>query len=490
MTPTVDVEVTSDTTARATLADANVPPMDLEATETKSLEFVVFEFLAGVAKGQDSDVEVVYRKGENSRFLTVTPDGKAETRTPSAPMPAVAPAATEPAPETTPAPPAGPVVVSAERITDERPAQPVQAPTPAPVQAVPRPVSPQPVQVPTQPVSRPVAAPTPPSVGQRPAEPVTGPITGPLDGLSQLSAPRANTASSDPARLGVRGRINAMLGLKLAPKSDSLEMRLRGAQQAIARTLPEGALVTFANVKGGVGKTPMSISLAETLAEYRGPATVTCLDLGEVGGSFADRVAVPPEQGQDVVSLLSGIDPAATDVRPATLARFLTRQPSGSDVVAGRAGAETSLSFDDAAALGAIIGRHRDLLVADTGNSSLAGSWRWAITAAHAVVVPVPLRRDAAVAAQRTLATIGAVRPDVLARTVVVITDGPGDAPMVETEAVDAFSALRVPVCRMPFEPLFASGERIALTQLRRETRDALTVLAATVVDLMAGAVH
>ncbi|WP_458682496.1 ParA family protein [Prescottella equi] len=479
MTPTVDVEITSETTARATLANESaVPPMELEATETDSIDIVVARFVTGAAKDQGVALEVVYRKGENKRYLTAFPDGKVEQHAPSTPMPAVAPAATESAPETTPAPPAGPVVVSAERITDDRPAQPVQAPTPAPAQAAPRPV----------------AAPTQPSVGQRPAEPVTGPvtgpITGPLEGLSQLSAPRANTASSDPARLGVRGRLNAMLGLKLAPKSDSLEMRLRGAQQAIARTLPEGALVTFANVKGGVGKTPMSISLAETLAEYRGPATVTCLDLGEVGGSFADRVAVPPEQGQDVLSLLAGIDPAATDVRPATLARFLTRQPSGSDVVAGRAGAETSLSFDDAAALGAIIGRHRDLLVADTGNSSLAGSWRWAITAAHAVVVPVPLRRDAAVAAQRTLATIGAVRPDVLARTVVVITDGPGDAPMVETEAVDAFSALRVPVCRMPFEPLFASGERIALSQLRRETRDALTVLAATVVDLMAGAVN
>lgn len=105
------------------------------------------------------------------------------------------------------------------------------------------------------------------------------------------------------------------------------------------------------------------------------------------------------------------------------------------------------------------------------------------------VVIPVPLRRDAAVAAQRTLSAIAAVRPDVLSRTIVVITDGPGDAPMVETEAVDAFSALGVAVCRMPFEPLFASGERIALSQLRRETRDALTVLAAKAVDLMAGAV-
>src|SRR5690606_12243627 len=118
---------------------------------------------------------------------------------------------------------------------------------------------------------------------------------------------------------------------------------------------------------------------------------------------------------------------------------------------------------------------------ADTGNSSHADSWRWAITSAHAVLVPVPLRRDSAVAAQRTLAAISTAAPDVLTRTVVVITDGPGDAPMVETDAVDAFSALGVPVCRMPFEPLFASGERITLSGLRRDTRDALTVLAATV---------
>ncbi|HEY9418319.1 MAG TPA: ParA family protein, partial [Pseudonocardia sp.] len=328
---------------------------------------------------------------------------------------------------------------------------------------------------------------TPSLVGQRPAEPITGPIAGPLDVLPQLSAPRANPAVSDPARLGVRGRLNAMLGLKLAPKPDSLEMRLRDSQTTIARPLPEDAVITFANLKGGVGKTPMSISLAETLAEHRGPATVTCMDLGEVGGSFADRVAVPPATGKDVVGLLAAIDSAATDVRPSTLARYLTRQPSGSDIIAERDGADSPLSYDDAAALGAILGRHRDVLVADTGNSSHAGNWRWAITAAHAVILPVPLRRDAAAAAQRTLATIAAVRPDVLARTVVVITAGPGDVPMVETEVVNALPALRV--CRMPFEPLFASGERIAFSQLQRETQDALTVLAATVVDLMAGAV-
>lgn len=451
--PTVDVEITSKTTARATLADAEVPPMNLEANDSKTLSTVVHEFLHNMAQAQDADVEVVYRTAKDTRFLTVGPDGRAEERAPSMPLPTVSPTSPEPVGVEATALPAGPVVVATEEIAYG--------------------VGPQP------------AAPSP--VGQRSAAPDTGPIDGLLDELPQLSAPHANPAASDPARLGVRGRLNAMLGLKFAPKSDSLEMRLREAQTTITRPLPEDAVITFANLKGGVGKTPMSVSLAETLAEYRGPATVTCMDLGEVGGSFVDRVAVPPAARKDVVNLLASIDPAVTDVRPSTLSRYLTRQPSGSDIIVGQPGTEKPLTYDDAAALGAILGRRRDVLVADTGNSSHAGSWRWAITAAHAVILPVPLRRDAAAAAQRTLATIAAVRPDVLTSTVVVITAGPGDVPMVETEVVNALPALRV--CRMPFEPLFASGERIALSQLQRQTQDALTVLAATVVDLMAGAV-
>ena len=483
MTPTVEIEATSATTARARLTGADVPPMELVATEAKNLAAVVHEFVRTIAAEQQSAVEVVYRTGKDTRFLTVGPDGKPTPSAPSVPIPVVAePAAavTEPAPVavTEPVPvaaervcaaPAGPVVVSADPIAYSAPAQ--HSPAPSPASA--------------QPVSVPMATPA----RTRPAEPVTGPIGGTFGALSALSAPEANPAAHEPARTGLRGRLNAMLGMKLAPKADSLEMRLRAARSTIARPLPEGAVVAFANVKGGVGKTPMSIGLAETLGEYRGPATAVCMDLGEIGGSFADRIAVPPAAGQDVVSLLTDLGGSARDVRPSTLTRYLTRQPCGSYVVAGPTGTATPLSYDDAATVAAILGRHYEVLLADTGNSSHSGSWQWAITAAQAVVVPVPLRRDSAVAAQRTLAAISAVRPDVLTRTVVVITDGPGDAPMVETEAVEAFSALGVPVCRMPFEPLFASGERITLTGLRRETRGALTVLAATVVDLMAGAV-
>ncbi len=463
MAPTVEIEATSATTARATLTGADVPPMDLAATEDKALAAVVHEFVCTLAVKQQSAVEVIYRTGKDTRFLTVGLDGTLTESAPSVPIPVVAiepePAAAEPVTAIS----AGPVTVAADPMTFETPAQNVPKASQGPAEPAP--------------------APTPGPTSTQPARSVTEPLSA---SFGALSAPRVDPAVGAPARSGLRGRVNAMFGLQLAPKAHSREMRLRAAQTSIGRLLPEGALVTVANVKGGVGKTPMAIGLAETIAEYRGPATIACLDLGEIGGSFTDRVAVPPAAGQDAASLLTDLGDTAHQVRPSTLTRYLTRQPCGSYMVAGPTGTSAPLTYDDAATVASILGRHYDLLVADTGNSSHAGSWRWAIASAHAVIVPVPLRRDSAVAAQRTLAAMSAVHPDVLARTVVVITDGPGDVPMVETDAVDAFAALGVPVCRMPFEPLFASGERITLSQLRRDTQDSLTVLAATVINLIA----
>lgn len=469
MAPTVEIEATSATTARATLTGADVPPMDLAATEDKALAAVVHEFVCTLAVKQQSAVEVIYRTGKDTRFLTVGLDGTLTENAPSVPIPVVA---TEPEPaaaEPVTAIPTGPVTVAADPMTFETPAQKVPTASQGPAEPAP--------------------APTPGPKSTRGTRSVTEPLSAPFGALSALSAPGVDPAVGAPARSGVRGRVNAMFGLRLAPKPDSREMRLRGAQTSIGRLLPEGALVTVANVKGGVGKTPMAIGLAETIAEHRGPATIACLDLGEIGGSFADRIAVPPAAGQDAASLLADLGEMAHQVRASTLTRYLTRQPCGSYMVAGPTGTSAPLTSDAAATVASILGRHYDVLLADTGNSSHAGGWRWAIATAHAVIVPVPLRRDSAVAAQRTLTAMSAVHRDVLARTVVVITDGPGDVPMVETDAVDAFAALGVPVCRMPFEPLFASGERITLSGLRRDTCDALTVLAATVLDLIADAV-
>jgi len=167
----------------------------------------------------------------------------------------------------------------------------------------------------------------------------------------------------------------------------------------------------------------------------------------------------------------------------------MTRQPSGEDIIAGRRGDATNvLDENHAAHLAAIVAQHRDILVADTGNNPLAGTWKWAVATADAVVVPVPLRWDAADAAEEMITELAATATDVLARTIVVITAGPGDAPMAEQATVESLRDLGVPlVARMPFEPLFASGERLALSRLHPQTRAALTRLAEEVVKTITG---
>ncbi len=128
MAPTVEIEATSATTARATLTGADVPPMDLTATEDKALAAVVHEFVCTLAVKQQSAVEVIYRTGKDTRFLTVGLDGKLTESAPSVPIPVVAiepePAAAEPVT----AIPAGPVTVTADPMTFETLARNVPRP--------------------------------------------------------------------------------------------------------------------------------------------------------------------------------------------------------------------------------------------------------------------------------------------------------------------------------------------------------------------------
>ncbi|WP_063045013.1 hypothetical protein [Nocardia pseudovaccinii] len=491
---TLDVEITSQTTAKAMWPDAE--PVELTASDRTALSVEIHKFSTRRAAEAGASVEVTITDGGRKRFVTVTPDGAATRSTPSTPVPILdnTPTAPQPpvdhtstteaadptaaaAPTDAASPPQEPadepVVVAAEPIiyTDApEPTPPIQPRTTSPPAAEAAPPLPPP-----QPVGARTAAARPPAVVPRT--------------LAPLAAKRSAPVMFEPARRGVRGRLNAALHLSLAPKPDSVEMRLRTAAVIIAGPIPEFKVVTVANLKGGVGKTPMAIGLASTMATHRGASSVVCADLSEVGGSLADRAAAAPTPDQNVIALLSAADEIRQ--RPATLTRLMTRQPTGEDLIAGRQGlaGTAPLEVEQAAALAAIVSRHREILIADTGNNQLAGSWQWAVSRADVLVVPVPLRRDAAIAAARMLLDIADIDPEVLARTVVIVTDGPGDQPMVETEAVDTFVRLDVAkVLRMPYEPLFAGGEPIVTSQMRATTTESLTVIAATVVELMTAA--
>ncbi|GAA3136718.1 hypothetical protein GCM10020255_011990 [Rhodococcus baikonurensis] len=69
-----------------------------------------------------------------------------------------------------------------------------------------------------------------------------------------LAAPEIPVGSQEPARTGLRGRLNTILNLRIVPKPESAEMRQRAAIASITGPLPGFSIVTIANPKGGVGK--------------------------------------------------------------------------------------------------------------------------------------------------------------------------------------------------------------------------------------------
>ncbi|QYB00043.1 ParA family protein (plasmid) [Rhodococcus sp. USK10] len=437
------VEIVSDNAARVTGTGD-----ELVATAGKTIQDSIYEYSQQRAVDAGAPVEVAVHRAGRRTQVTVSPDGTASRSAPTGPIPTTADQGEDPSnPDPVAAEPVSitldPLGYTRHQAADG--AGPESAPHPAP-----------------------------PSRRQK---------------VSVLAAPGIVPEATEPARTGMRGRLNAVLGLGLSPKPSSAEMRLRAAAATITGPIPDFSTITVANIKGGVGNTPIAVGLAQTLATHRGGATVVCADLAESGGSLADRVCVPPTDGQNIFGLLAAAQADTGHLRPSVLGRHLTRQPSGEDIIAGHkdltAAQHAGLGGDDAAALATILARHREILVADTGNNPLAGSWQWAVSQADALVVPVPLRRDAATAAHRMLLDLATTHPGRLDRTVVIITDGPGDTPMVESDAVDAFIALGVQVLRMPYEPLFAGGERILPSHLRHTTTDSLTVIAATIVDLI-----
>lgn len=481
---TVHVEITSDTQAvvRVDRGDGTTAQETLTAADRAALQQAILICTRRCAAQSSDTLLVCTTDAATGRqvYLKVTPEGQVTPVTPSE----VEEHRTEPGPVTVPTTEV-PAQSHPESAPQPEPAAPLR-PEPAvhqPSSAEATPVEPTPTVSPTQSVTDQTESVT------APAGPVTPVHTEPVFASEALlDSPGVTVDRSEPAREGWRGKVNAVLGTRLAPRPGSPEaLQKQAAMHIKTANLPRFSTITLANTKGGVGKTPLSVALAAQFARYRGAGKVVLTDLAEEAGSLADRVAAPPDPYQDVLSLLGDGDADTNWVSLAVLARHLKRQPGGEDVLAGRRGSDRPLDGTEVKQLTDILSLHREILLADTGNSRLAESWQWAVHNADALVVPVPLRRDAARAATRLLEEVATTNRDVLTRTLVLITEGPGDLPMVETEVVDVFVHLGVPVLRMPFDPLFASGERIALNHLNPNTRAALTVLASRITDLLTG---
>ncbi|WP_405136643.1 MinD/ParA family protein [Nocardia sp. NBC_01388] len=301
--------------------------------------------------------------------------------------------------------------------------------------------------------------------------------------LAMLLKPAAGV-HTDPARWGWRGRVNAF-GLRVRPPRRGEEVAYRQAVERIRQPLPGTPVVLVANPKGGSGKTPAAVLLSALFGRHRG-GRVVAWDAHEACGSLASRAACCPSDHTvwDVLSHAHELCTANADA--SGLARFLQRQPTLDEILASdqTPGGSVCIGRDECAAILAVLRRHREIVVADTGNNDRAEGFRWAVANATQLVVPVIGRRDVIVSALRLLDGIAEDgHEDLAARAVIALC---GDGP-VQTEVADTLAAAGITrVVPVPFDPVLASGERIVVSRLGRPSVRAWTEVAAMVADSVA----
>ena len=297
----------------------------------------------------------------------------------------------------------------------------------------------------------------------------------------------------DPAEWGWRGRLNA-LGFKIRPRPDSEEVAFRQAIEQVRQPLPGFWVVAVANVKGGMGKTPTTLMLSNTFGLYRGGGVVAW-DSNESKGTLAERAAASMAANEYPPSVWDVLEHAAELAGPnaqaGALSHFLRKQPTMDEILASDQSSKRmkAIGRDECAAIMAVLRRHRNGVIIDTGNEDTSPNWQWAMEHAHQLVIPMPYRRDAAAKVTQMLDGLHARDLSALVSSAVVtLAPTPGGTDQDREAIINELRAVGVHRFEdMPYEPQFeGAGARIVYSRLPLETRVAYTHLAGEIANSLA----
>jgi cellulose biosynthesis protein BcsQ len=288
----------------------------------------------------------------------------------------------------------------------------------------------------------------------------------------------------EAAEWGWRGRMNRGLRLKLA--AGPAERTHRAALTAVRRSFPSARTICVANVKGGAGKTPTALILAELLATLRRESIVAA-DLNELRGTLGVRADVqqPAYTVMDLLQHHEWLGRAGSAV--GDLAGFLRRQESGALILASSesAGEMRSLTGEHCQAVRDLLVSRYSTVVLDTGNNEAAPPWQFATGVADALVVPMRASSDHVwVAGQMLEGLMARAETRHLPPTAIaVITDHDGARLDAATEQwlTERLGA----VLYVPPDSEIAGGT-IRVDRLSHASRTAWTLVTAAVADVCA----
>jgi MinD-like ATPase involved in chromosome partitioning or flagellar assembly len=239
--------------------------------------------------------------------------------------------------------------------------------------------------------------------------------------------------------------------------------------------------IAVLSLKGGVGKTTIAATLGATLASIRGDRVVA-VDANPDRGTLSQKI--PLETSATVRQLLHD---AGTIERYSDVFRYTSRGPSGLEVLASESDPSVSDAFsgDDYSRTLDILERFYGLVITDCGTGLLHSAMSAVLAKSDALIVVSSGSIDGARSASATLDWLDAHGHEDLVRSSVAVINAvrPRSGAVDMQKVVDHFSRRCRAVRLVPFDPHLEEGAEIDLSRLRRQTREALTELAAVVAD-------
>ena len=309
-------------------------------------------------------------------------------------------------------------------------------------------------------------------------------VTSPASGRStataaDFTAERYLRGQAAPPRDGWRRFVYWLTGGRVNFGPSPAEVAER---QLIARAkAPVAGCRSIAVIsrKGGVGKTT-TLMLGHTFASLRGDRVVA-LDGNPDAGSLGYRVR--RETAATVTNLLADEQDI---IRYADIRSYTNQAPTRLEVVASDDDPRitTALGEEDYRQAIALLERHYNLILLDTGTGVLESATKGILQLAEQIVVVMSPSLDSARAASSTLDWLNENGHAELVRNAIAVVNAVREEGLVEVDKIEEhFQGRCRAVVQVPWDPHLSAGAETQVDRLRPVTRRAYLEVAAAVAD-------
>lgn len=298
-----------------------------------------------------------------------------------------------------------------------------------------------------------------------------------IDALSHVGV---RTAVKMPSQRGWRHWLYLLTRINMGPSPDEVyEMDL---QARVRRNARDSYQIGVFGLKGGVGKTAVTVALGSALSRVRGDR-ILAIDADPDGGNLADRAG--RQSAATVSDLLSDKELSRyNDIRAYTSMNTANLEVLSSEEYSA---ARREFNDDDWKAAVAVVSRYYNLVLADCGAGLFTPSSRGVLSTVSGMVIVASASIDGA---RQAAVTMDWLRQngyqDLLGRSCVVINHvTPGKTNIDVEDLVQQFERHVAPgrVVVLPWDKHIAAGTEIQLDLLGRTFQRRILELAAALSD-------